>query len=135
MDVSRNGVPRRYARNLAMTHRRIVWTLALLCPALAIPALLGVAQEPAPMAAGIKWRTNYNLARKEASDKKLPLFIDFSTQRCVYCDKLDRYTFTDPQVAAILSTRCIPLRLDGDVEVKLVNDLNIRAYPTLVIAN
>lgn len=119
-----------------MSYRRLAWILALLLPALAVPALFVFSQEGAPPAAtSIKWRTNYNLARKEAQEKKLPLFIDFYGPVCRYCDEMDATTFRDPRVISILNERCVPLKLNGEVEENLRNALNIRAYPTFLIAS
>lgn len=119
-----------------MTHRRLALVLALLLPALAVPAMFLAGQENAgPGPAVVKWRTNYNQARKESQEKKLPLFIDFYTDPCVWCVKLDNSTFRDPRMVAFLNERCIPLKLDARVETTLVDNLRLRAYPSMVIAS
>ena len=53
-----------------MNTMNIPWKLVLvgLAIALAVPTLVALAQEPAPE---VKWRTDYNSARKEADAKKL----------------------------------------------------------------
>lgn len=122
-----------------MTYRRLAWILALLMPALAAPFFVGFAQEsPGPAPDSIKWRDNYNLARKESEEKKLPLFIDFWKYQCFYCDKLDASTFRDPRVVALLNERTIPLKINGEgseLERKLARELRIELYPTLVIGS
>jgi thioredoxin-related protein len=83
----------------------------------------------------VHWRYHYQAARQEALQKRLPLFLDFSTEWCTYCKKLDVTTFRDPTVVKLLNTHFIPVKLDGTREQKLVDALQIQAYPTLVIAD
>jgi tetratricopeptide (TPR) repeat protein len=82
----------------------------------------------------IRWRYDYNAARKEAVDKGLPLILDFGTQNCFWCRKLDESTFSDPTVAAVMNKQYIPLKIDADREPSLVQALRITAYPTVVLA-
>src|SRR5438067_2367502 len=60
----------------------------------------------------IAWRDNYNAARKEAKDRGIPLVLDFGTDNCFWCKKLDETTFRDPTVATVLNEQFIPLRID-----------------------
>jgi thioredoxin-related protein len=83
----------------------------------------------------VHWRYHYNAARVEAQQKRLPLFLDFSTEWCTYCKKLDVTTFRDPTVVKLLNTHFIPVKLDGNREPKLADALQVKAYPTLVIAD
>lgn len=83
----------------------------------------------------VHWRYHYNAARQEALQKRLPLFLDFSTEWCTYCKKLDVTTFRDPAIVKLLNTHFIPVKLDGTREQKLVDALQIKAYPTLVAAD
>jgi thioredoxin-like negative regulator of GroEL len=82
----------------------------------------------------VKWRSDYNACRKEASEKQRPLFIDFGTPGCYWCRKLDDTTFRDPRVIALLNDRFIPLKIDAEREVHLANVLRIESYPTIVLA-
>jgi thioredoxin-like negative regulator of GroEL len=85
--------------------------------------------------AELRWRTDYNSARKEAAEKGLPLIIDFGTENCVYCRKLEATTFRDPRVATLMNNRFVLLKIDADREPALANHLNIRSYPTLYFAD
>jgi thioredoxin-related protein/TolA-binding protein len=85
-------------------------------------------------AADVQWRRDYNSARKEAEAKGLPIFLDFYTDHCVYCDKMDNTTYRDPKVLAMLNTRFIPLKIDGDRDRKLADILGISQYPTMLLA-
>ena len=46
----------------------------------------------------VNWRHDYTTARKEASETGKPLLMDFGTEACVWCRKLDATTFRDPRV-------------------------------------
>jgi thioredoxin-related protein len=82
----------------------------------------------------LRWRTDYNSARKEAQEKRLPIIIDFGTADCFWCRKLDDTTFRDPRVVGLLNERFVPLKIDADRDAALANHLRVESYPTLVIA-
>jgi thioredoxin-related protein/outer membrane protein assembly factor BamD (BamD/ComL family) len=82
----------------------------------------------------VQWRTDYNTARKEAEKKGLPLVLDFGTENCFYCRKLDETTFRDPAVVKTLNEKFVPLKIDADREPALTQSLRIHLYPTLVLA-
>lgn len=100
------------------------WLAALLGLSLATP---GAAQE-------VRWRYEYSQARSEAQRAGLPLFLDFSTEWCGYCKKLDVTTFRDPEVVRLLNEQFVPVKLDGNREKRLVEALQIQGYPTLIVA-
>lgn len=94
------------------------------------------ADQPAPAAgpAAVQWRTDYNAARKEAQEKRLPLLLEVGTEDCTHCRRQDATTFRDPAVVALLNTQFVPLRVDGDKEEALVQALRVQVYPTTVLA-
>lgn len=109
--------------------RRLPWFV--LCMGLGVAwADRAIAQE----ATGIKWRTEYNAARKEAQEKGLPLLIDFMTQNCFWCKELDNKTFKDAGVTSALNEKFVPLKVDAEREPGLASMLGISSYPTVVIA-
>jgi thioredoxin-like negative regulator of GroEL len=82
----------------------------------------------------VNWRQNYNAARREASEKGKPIVIDFGTESCFYCRKLDATTFRDPVIVSTLNEQFIPLKLNADREAALTEALRIERYPTIVMA-
>jgi thioredoxin-related protein len=82
----------------------------------------------------IHWRTDYNSARKEAAQKGLPLILDFGTQNCFWCRKLDESTFRDPAVVQVITQKYVPLRIEAERDPALVQTLRITAYPTVILA-
>jgi thioredoxin-like negative regulator of GroEL len=104
------------------------------CFLLLVLAAAGPVSAEPPAAAEVKWRFDYHAARLEAMRDGLPLVLDFSTDWCFHCKRLDATTFRDPAVARLLSGKYVPVKLDGNREKALVDALNIQGYPTLVLA-
>jgi thioredoxin-like negative regulator of GroEL len=94
----------------------------------------GVIAPPAAAAGPVRWRTDYNAARKEAQEKGLPLFVVVGTDDCFYCRKLEASTFKDPVIVAALSGTFIPLKIDATREATLARALKVQLYPTMVLA-
>ena len=83
----------------------------------------------------VVWRKDYASALQEAREKTLPLVLDFGTDSCMWCDKLDATTFHDPDVVKLLNTRFIPLKIHAARYPELIEHLKIHTYPTLVVAD
>ncbi len=115
-----------------MLKRKLPWMLLL--TGVIGAAVIIVPNFRAQDVPAIKWRTDYNAARKEAEDRKLPLLIDFVRPNCGPCFKMEQTTFRDPRIAALLTDKVVPLKVDGTVQVELANSLNINLFPTIVLA-
>jgi thioredoxin-like negative regulator of GroEL len=114
-----------------MCRQRLPLYLVLACTAFG-PTQAARSQNPAPTE--VRWRYDYNAARKEAQDKGLPLVIDFGTETCFWCRKLDESTFRDPRVVSSLNERYVALKIDAEKEPSLSQTLRISSYPTIVFA-
>jgi thioredoxin-related protein len=101
-----------------------LWMAVLLLVGWGAP---GYAQE-------VQWRSDYNAARKEAQEKNLPLMLDFGTDTCFWCKKLDQTTFHDASVVELLNVHFVPLRINAQKDAPLADALHIQSYPTLVLA-
>ena len=97
-------------------------------------ALMTMAPAPAGEKAQIEWRSDYDAARKESAEKGKPLFLEFMTDDCFHCRRLEAGPFREDDLIALLNERFIPLRLDANRAPKLVQALKIQAYPTMIIA-
>jgi thioredoxin-related protein len=84
---------------------------------------------------GVEWRSDYDAARKESNEKNRLIFLDFMTEECLHCRRLDSSTFRDTAVAKLLNERFIPLKIDANRSPKLAQALRIQAYPTMIIAS
>jgi tetratricopeptide (TPR) repeat protein len=81
------------------------------------------------------WRTDYDAARKESSEKGLPLFLELISEGCFHCKRLEAGPLRDPAIVALLADRFIPVRVDGATSPKLVEALRVQSYPTIVLAH
>ncbi len=82
-----------------------------------------------------QWRTNYAAARKEAAEKGLPLILDFGTSACYWCKRLEVDTFSVDSVSRIMNKQFIPLKINAEVETTLNDALQVRSYPTIILAD
>ncbi|MBA4190142.1 MAG: hypothetical protein C0467_19330 [Planctomycetaceae bacterium] len=93
-----------------------------------------VASEATATAQDVKWRQDYNAARREATETGKPLLFDFGTEACVWCRKQDATTLRDPRVVKLLNERFIPVKIDANRHERLTSSLGIESYPTMVLA-
>jgi thioredoxin-related protein len=82
----------------------------------------------------IRWRHDYAAARREANETGKPLLLDFGTEACFWCKKLDTTTFRDPRIARLINDGFIPVKIDGNQHSRLVEALEIDSFPTLILA-
>jgi thioredoxin-like negative regulator of GroEL len=99
-----------------------------------VGALVILGARGAASAQEVKWRYDYNSARKEAEEKHRPLVIDFGTENCLWCKRLDSSTFHDAAVVSAMNDKFIPLKIDAEREATLASSLHIQSYPTVVLA-
>ena len=117
-----------------MTFASCTARAALLCAALAAAAAASAPGE------GVTWLTDYAAARREAHDRNLPLVIDFSTDNCLYCRKLESVTFRDPAVVKLVKEHYVALHLHvgaggGKEAAGLAQTLGVQGFPTLIFAD
>ncbi len=60
----------------------------------------------------LHWETDEPAALARARREGRPLVIDFRSEWCAPCQELEEKTFSDAQVAELLATRTVALRLD-----------------------
>src|SRR5258707_468716 len=61
----------------------------------------------------INWRYDYNTARRESQQKSKPLLIDFNTDNCFWCVKLDTDTFRNPTIIGLVNENFTPLKVNA----------------------
>lgn len=72
-------------------------------------ALLGCSAQ-----AQVEWQSVENASQVDVNTNKKLFFIDFSTSWCGWCKKMDRETFSDPVVSAILNKYYVPVHFDAE---------------------
>ena len=72
---------------------------------------------------GIQWMS-YDAGLQKAAKENKHVFIDFTAKWCGYCKKMDRETFSKPEVIDMINKSFVPVRVDGDSQ----QELNIDGY-------
>jgi hypothetical protein len=71
------------------------------------------------------------LAQAKESNRKV--IVDFWTSWCGPCKSLDDWIWSDAEVAAVLHTGYVGVKLDGDLEKTLTTRFHVMGYPTLLV--
>src|SRR5437867_3572082 len=103
-------------------------------PRIAVSILVIASFAETAAAQQVRWLSDYNVARKEAAERGRPILLDFGTEGCLWCRKLDQSTFRDGMVAALLNDKFVALRVDADRDASLTQSLRITQFPTIVLA-
>src|SRR5947209_3271027 len=86
-------------------------------------------QEPAGRVEWREWGAE-PFARAAAEEK--PILLSISAVWCHWCHVMDQTTYADPEVAALIAERYIPIRVDTDLRPDLNDRYNQGGWPTTV---
>jgi len=76
---------------------------------------------------------SFDEAKAAANGK--PILIDFYTDWCTWCKKIDTEVYTDPTVIEFFKTDMILAKVNAEQDTILARQFNISGYPTLVLTN
>ena len=113
---------------------QIAATAALAGLALAPVSAQTAAKKTAKAPPQIAWQTDFNKAFKQAKKQHKMLMIDFYTDWCGYCKRLDREVYTDEKVRT-LSQQFIPVKLNperDEVAAAIVQQVGVRGFPSIL---
>lgn len=110
--------------------------LAVFCVGLAALLFLGGCSKKTEVMAPakIEFATSYEKALQLAQQKNQKLIIDFYTDWCTWCKRLDTVTFVDSAVIA-MSSDIVFARINAEQDTITARKYGVSGYPTVVFAN
>jgi thioredoxin-related protein/YHS domain-containing protein len=86
-------------------------------------------------AAEIPWSTNIEDSLHRAAANGQPVLMEFTADWCVFCKKMEKNTFPNPEVTQRISSNFVAVRIDADQDKALVKDLGIKGLPAILIVS
>ena len=81
----------------------------------------------------IAWRSDLDAAwHSTKSDQKL-LLVYVKADNCLYCEKMERVSYGDPQVTRLISEAYVPASLHATRQPELARKMGVQAFPTTVV--
>jgi protein disulfide-isomerase len=103
-------------------------------------------ETPKPVDTGLVWLDDFEVAKQTAGEKNLPILVDFTgSDWCIWCQKLDKEVFTQPEFAAYAKDNLVLVKMDfpksfrdlpPDVQQKretLRQQFRIEGFPTIML--
>ena len=100
-----------------------------LLPTIALVLLLA----PIAAAAPIDWHEDLRKAHTIAQRENKPLLLHFTTDHCVYCDRLEAGAFKSPEVQTAISNGYVPVKIHAGRQPQLAKMFKVTRFPTDVI--
>ncbi|MCF7797262.1 MAG: thioredoxin fold domain-containing protein [Lentisphaeria bacterium] len=108
----------------------------LIVPLIAAVLVLGNCSTENPTFPWVQGGFDEALAKAKTDDSKL-VMIEFSTDWCSWCKRLDAQTWPDPKVIEVAQQHLIPIEVDAEKGdgIELAKKFRIGGYPTMVFLN
>lgn len=84
---------------------------------------------------GIQFVEDFAAGKKTAEEKKLKLFVVVSTSWCGPCKKLAAEVWSKESMAARVSKDFVAVHVNGDKDKATCAKYEVKAYPTIILAN
>ncbi len=82
---------------------------------------------------GINWQTDFEAAKQQAAAQNKLLLVHFWTPSCGPCRVLDNAVFNQENVAHVVATDYVPVKLNANENANLATSLGITRVPTDVV--
>jgi uncharacterized protein YyaL (SSP411 family) len=82
---------------------------------------------------GTNWHRDCNSAFEDSQAQGRPILFFVTMDHCFYCDKMCRETYSDNQLMQDMEREYVLASIDRKRCPKLVQKLNVRVFPTIVI--
>ncbi len=81
----------------------------------------------------IHWVQSPQQATALAQQFNTPILAYVTSKHCGYCRKMERETWSNPQIIAMVDGGFIPLELNAERDAELISSLRISAFPTTLL--
>lgn len=103
-------------------YQRLIFIVVLISSTIELTQAQGIRFNP------ISWEQ----AVQQANYSNKLIFVDFYTDWCAPCKMMDRDIYVDALLGKIYNEHFITLKINADKEPDLINEYNVRSYPTLM---
>ena len=79
---------------------------------------------------GVAWLSWSSVAFARARAQQKPVLLSISTAWCRWCQEMDRTSYADPEIAALINDRFIPIRVDADDRPDISERYSLGGWPT-----
>ncbi len=79
----------------------------------------------------VSWQVWGEEAFRLARSRDVPILLSISAVWCHWCHVMDQTTFADPEVAALIAARFVPVRVDNDRRPDINARYNMGGWPTV----
>lgn len=83
----------------------------------------------------VNWSPDVETALRSANSSGRLVLMKFTADWCGYCKKMERETFTRPNVARTVNEQFVPVLVDADKHQGLVQNLKIKGLPALLVVS
>ena len=79
---------------------------------------------------GVAWQPWSGVAFARARDEHKPVLLSISAAWCHSCHEMDRTSYADPEIAAFINDRFVPVRVDADDRPDISERYSLGGWPT-----
>ena len=81
----------------------------------------------------VKWKRWTPAIFEQAKKDNRLVLVDFSAEWCRFCKKMDKTTWRDPQVLAIIKDNFIPVKVEDEVDPELAEKYRDYGRPAMIV--
>ncbi len=111
------------------------FAVAAMIAVLAIACNQKKAEESTMKLTKAPYDTTFAEAKMAAANGDKPIVIDFYTDWCTWCKKLDTEVYTDPRTIDFFTNKMVLFKTNAEVDTALSHQFHISGYPTLVMTD
>jgi uncharacterized protein YyaL (SSP411 family) len=85
---------------------------------------------PTVPSSGVMWKEWSGAAFTRAREERKPVLLSISAAWCHWCHEMDRTSYADPEIAAFINDRFVPVRVDADDRPDVSERYSLGGWPT-----